>query len=324
MAELTCPCANHKSWQNRKFARGEGRIGENEVQASIVRPTLLILVMLTLAFNIQRACAVERIVGVRVSDWAKYDVDTSWTGIIDPRWELHSQTTWGSIEVTDVSGTVVTFTGVSHFKNGSELTLTGVKWDIAPTGSFGIILYFIGSNLQAGDSLFPSGTLRIDETVTRTYSGVSRENNHHISSGRGLAPGYDLYRLDCCWDQSTGILTEESLEMHMEDLSRSLSFHFKMVDTNLWVAKIPTTINELKTEIEELGSRDEIDNQGIVRSLIRKLHTAQKLVDKEKTDEATMVLEDFAAQVHQLSGIHITVEAANILVESAEYIMAYL
>jgi len=87
---------------------------------------------------------------------------------------------------------------------------------------------------------------------------------------------------------------------------------------------IPTTTDELKTEIEELGSEGEIDNQGIVRSLIAKLDTAQKLVDKEKIDEAVMVLEDFITQVQELSEIHITVEAADILIQSAEYIMSHL
>jgi len=87
---------------------------------------------------------------------------------------------------------------------------------------------------------------------------------------------------------------------------------------------IPTTMQELKTEIEELGSEGEIDNQGIVKSLIAKLNTAQKLVDREKADEARAVLEDFVMQVQELSGIHITVEAADILIESAQYIMSQL
>ena len=87
---------------------------------------------------------------------------------------------------------------------------------------------------------------------------------------------------------------------------------------------IPTTIDELKTKIEELSSQGEIDNQGIVKSLICKLNTVQKLVDKEKIDEATKVLEDFITQVQELSGIHITVEAADILIKSAEYILSQL
>jgi len=95
-----------------------------------------------------------------------------------------------------------------------------------------------------------------------------------------------------------------------------------------WLIKLaacmPTTIDELKTKVEELGSEGEIDNQGIVKSLLAKLNVAQKLVDKGKVDKAEMILEGFIIQVQKLSGIHIPVEAADILIQSAEYIISKL
>ncbi|MFX0211245.1 MAG: right-handed parallel beta-helix repeat-containing protein [Candidatus Hodarchaeota archaeon] len=88
---------------------------------------------------------------------------------------------------------------------------------------------------------------------------------------------------------------------------------------------IPTTLFELKTKVEELGSEGEIDNKGIVKSLIAKLNVAQKLVDKGKIDEAKSILEDdFIPQVQNLSRIHITPEAGDILIQSAEYILSHL
>jgi parallel beta-helix repeat protein len=88
---------------------------------------------------------------------------------------------------------------------------------------------------------------------------------------------------------------------------------------------VPTTIGELKTKIEELGSEGEIDNQGIVTSLLAKLNVAQKLVDKGKIAEAKSILEeDFIPQVQNLTGIHITSDAADLLIESAEYILSNL
>ena len=88
---------------------------------------------------------------------------------------------------------------------------------------------------------------------------------------------------------------------------------------------IPRTIDELKTEIEKCWSEGEIDNQGIAKSLLAKLNVAQKLVDKGKIDEAKSILEDdFIIQVQNLSGIHITVEAADILIKSAEYVISHL
>ena len=51
----------------------------------------------------------------------------------------------------------------------------------------------------------------------------------------------------------------------------------------------------------------------------------EKLVDKGKLDEAKTILEeDFIPQVQNLSGINITPEAADILIESAEYIISHL
>ena len=86
---------------------------------------------------------------------------------------------------------------------------------------------------------------------------------------------------------------------------------------------IPTTIDELKTEIEELGSEGQIDNRGIVKSLLAKLNVAQKLIDKGKIEEAKSILEeDFIPQVQNLTDIHITKEAAELLIESAEYIIS--
>jgi len=87
---------------------------------------------------------------------------------------------------------------------------------------------------------------------------------------------------------------------------------------------IPTTVDELKTEIEELGSEDKISNQGIVTSLIAKLNVAQKLVDNGKTDQAKKILNAFINEVQAQSGKHITPEAADILIESAEYILSHL
>jgi len=85
-----------------------------------------------------------------------------------------------------------------------------------------------------------------------------------------------------------------------------------------------TPIDELKAEIEELGSEGEIDNQGIVTSLIAKLNVVQKLVEDGKIDQAENILNAFINEVQAQSGKHITPEAADILIESAEYILSHL
>jgi hypothetical protein len=98
----------------------------------------------------------------------------------------------------------------------------------------------------------------INETVTRTYCGVPRENNHLNGSTSGsIVPGppYDLNKLDCYWDQATGILTEELLECSTQGLSSSLSIHFKILDTNLWEAPVIFPVVDTAPDVLNLGGK---------------------------------------------------------------------
>ena len=87
---------------------------------------------------------------------------------------------------------------------------------------------------------------------------------------------------------------------------------------------LPRTIDELKSEIEELSSEGEIDNQGIVTSLLAKLDAAQKLIDEGKIDQAKNLLNAFLNEVQAQSGKHIAREAAELLIQAAEYILSNL
>jgi hypothetical protein len=94
---------------------------------------------------------------------------------------------------------------------------------------------------------------------------------------------------------------------------------------NLGAPPFPETLDELITKVTELGSEGAITNQGIARSLIAKLTVAQRLASKGRTHQANSILEaGFIPQVQNLSGIHITVEAADLLIESAEHILSHL
>jgi parallel beta-helix repeat protein len=97
--------------------------------------------------------------------------------------------------------------------------------------------------------------------------------------------------------------------------------NYPLVD--IW-SRFPRTLSGLKTKTEEFGSKGGIDNQGIVRSLVAKLNAAQKLVEKGKADDASHLLTSFVNQVQVLTEIHITKEAAEILVDSAEYLRSSL
>jgi len=173
-----------------------------------------------------------RTVGVNIGDWAMYDVAFSWTGTYQPDYEDMNNTEWLMIEVTAISGTVITFDGTLHFRNGSGQVTTDLTWDVAPPGSYGMGFWFIGANLSAGDSIYqPSSTRVINETVIRTYKGLPREVNHFNAS----ILYYDHYNVDCYWDRATGILTEQSLEWQsISTPTDSFSLCLKMIETNIW------------------------------------------------------------------------------------------
>jgi len=144
------------------------------------------------------------------------------------------------------------------------------------------------------DDSYPSGG-----NYWSDYADVDEKNG----------PGQDLPGSDGIWD-------------HPYEIGADNIDDYPLVEPK---SPLPRTLEELKTEIEELVSEGEIDNQGIGKSLLAKLNAAQKLVDKVKVEEAEMVLDGFIMQVHKLSGIHITVEAADILImHAAEYIISKL
>ncbi|MFX0108364.1 MAG: hypothetical protein ACFE7R_08780 [Candidatus Hodarchaeota archaeon] len=142
------------------------------------------------------------------------------------------------------------------------------------------------------------GTTEDPISISLSVSGFS-----FLATVYDPSPKYYVYELHGNWGGNTGKVSAVGLTVPVVVLA---------------------TIDELKAEIEEMGSQGDIDNQGIVRSLLAKLNVAQRLVDKGKIDEAIMVLEDFIPQVQELSGIHITPEAADILIQSAEYILSHL
>ena len=87
---------------------------------------------------------------------------------------------------------------------------------------------------------------------------------------------------------------------------------------------LPRTIDELTSAIEELGLEGEIDNHGVVTSLPAKLDVAQKLIEEGKTDQAKIILNGFINEVQAQSGKHITPDAAELLLQAAEYILSNL
>ncbi len=159
------------------------------------------------------ASAQTRTVGVSVGNKFRYSTTVSWNST-DPNAKPSSDlvdannTLWGEITVAGISGTNITVQSTTHYKNGTEVIMGG--WKDVNTGATNMSLFpiVVSANLTLGDSVYASSTYAswiINETVSRTYSGVKRDINHLNlpPSSWNQNVGYDWY-----WDKSTGVLVE--------------------------------------------------------------------------------------------------------------------
>jgi hypothetical protein len=295
--------------------------------------TLLLIGMSALTFNIQtvKGESTDRKVGVNVGYWIQYGFSVTWESddpdATTPQYILDGQQlAYYSNVVQSVSGTNITFDRILHLQNGTEKFFT--YWIDVATGGGSGYMSFISANLSAGDTIYAGigGVGEMNETITRTYLGEPVEINHHNSTVSGAA--YFLYT-DFYWSRATGVLyelywnhTTYATKGEETYTTRETQWHYPIGVAG--VAGI-RTVGALKAKIEELGFEGQIDNQGVVKSLIAKLNVAQKLVGKGKAGGAKGILADgFIRQVQNLSGICITADAADTLIQAAEYIRSHL
>jgi len=225
--------------------------------------------------------------------WLKFDLSDVPDGAVvdDARLELHALPPTETYDVrahscSDNSWTesTLTYSNMPSF-NASQFILSSYRFSYEGWGSWGVA----DAVRKAVDGIHDGSN-----TVTIVISGI---------------PTHHLY-------ESSYISFHSKESLYVPELT----VHWIGTD-----APEDLTLDGLKAMIDELSSLGLIDNQGIVRSLIAKLNVAQRLVDKGKIVEAKSILEDdFIPQVQNLSGIHMTPEALDVLIQSAEYIISHL
>jgi hypothetical protein len=187
------------------------------------------------------ASATTRMVGVSVGNKFRYSNIVSWNSTdlsAKPSSNLveDNNTQWGEITVAGISGTNITVQSITHYKNGTEVTMDG--WKDIDTGATNMSLFpiVVSANLTIGDSVYTSSSYAswiINETVSRTYSGVKRDTNHMNmppSSGTQNS-SYDFY-----WDKSTGFLVETLQENinHTGTYTTMWSEDFQIISSGVW------------------------------------------------------------------------------------------
>jgi len=149
------------------------------------------------------------IAGVAKGDYFYYNMYGIYTSNFSnstfriPQFEYNT-TDWVKIEISNVSGSIVSQTYTLHFKNESEGTLT-LKTDVYPQNESNSKLDKKGvpmcpANMNVGDPL-PNVNLKINKTVLMAYSGLLRATNEAFWNASDDW-GY------CYFDKETGMLIE--------------------------------------------------------------------------------------------------------------------
>jgi len=139
------------------------------------------------------------------SYWSSSDAYASIPGnLVDINQTLHVELRIGYVNSTNIETT-----SIYYYNNGTALLLRG-NVNLFDGISYGDFVAIIGANLNAGDTIHPSGDdgIKIQETVTRNYESGSRPTNHISTSIRNDTGGYTATR-DQYFDQATGLLVEE-------------------------------------------------------------------------------------------------------------------
>jgi hypothetical protein len=180
-------------------------------------------------------CSMAYEVGVKPGDWAVYgEIYASWEStnpeaVMPAEFREGGPVSWGRITVADVTGSNVRLEMTQQFKNGTE-TKSQSQGDLA-TGMGNLSFFLYPSGLGQGDSL-PTGGV-INETLTRSYAGASREVN--LLSFHGSVFGTTMTNR-FYFDKMTGVVCELFIGAVIEQggYTVTTSTTMKLTETNIW------------------------------------------------------------------------------------------
>jgi hypothetical protein len=200
----------------------------------------------------------SRSVGVKVGDWAKYNLTFDFS-TNDPQPPItpfpvdNFEHEYVLLKVVSVTGTNVTYETTIRYRNGTEIS--SVSWLDVSSGqtyfgssmSMGIL---IGANLTASEKVYLNPyALTINSTVTGIYAGLEREVNCLIlSTNASGPPGYWIVgKTGIFWDKVSGILCEQSMEAWYTKIEEGYKTHMLLriviMETNIWTCPSGVSVN---------------------------------------------------------------------------------
>jgi hypothetical protein len=194
---------------------------------------------------VMAASAQTRTVGVSVGNKFRYRATVGWSSndtSATPDFYLGdaNNTDWGEFTVAGISGTNITGQTITHYKNGTETTMSG--WIDVNTGAGNATMIFISANLAAGDSLYTSSYNNwfINDTAPRTYLSGVRDTNHIDVTGLSgtVSSHYNVY-----WDKSTGVLVDQLrvITNQTGTYTTTASLDVQIISSDVWIVpEFPT------------------------------------------------------------------------------------
>jgi hypothetical protein len=210
----------------------------------------LALIVVSAAFSsgFVVAAPAVRTPGVKPGDWVRYGNFLSHWNAERPGQSPFENlldanaTLWVQSTVLSVSGALVTFESRTHYRNGTETSLTS-EVDVN-TGVGDGNLTYVSVGLGVGDRVYTIGDLglaRINATLSRSYVGLTRQTNllnvtsvsNDVVNGTSTALWSEHY-----WDKTTGVIVEQFWSFANIDASGFLteaSIEYEMIDNSMWL-----------------------------------------------------------------------------------------
>ena len=247
---VTNATAKEGGWWSTSFQVPDVELGNYTIKALDVVSNSMDMAMFTVV--------PARNVGIKVGDWAKYDVTLNYS-TNDPSPPISPPPTevvdieYFLLTVVSVTGTNVTFETTIHLRNGTEVS--SVSWLDVSSGQtyYGMTMPtgpLIAANLTAGDKVYLNPySPTINSTVMGVYAGLEREVNCLMQMVNTSGPrGYWMVgEMKICWDRTSGILDEQSMDMWYIEIAEGYRTHtsLRMVitETNIWTRPTGVSVN---------------------------------------------------------------------------------
>jgi hypothetical protein len=193
----------------------------------------------------------ERKVGVKVGDWALYDVFANYStndpdSPVRPIAPNVTEIEHYKLEVLEISDTRITYRMTIALLNGTQISLNA-STDVSPNYMEVAPPPFIAANLTAGDKLYNSSSpIVINATLRKTYAGAEREANYANLTRDELFGSYRLTsKIETYWDRASGIIDEltQYARYTSGNLTTKLYGHLVMKETNIWSGRVIAIID---------------------------------------------------------------------------------